>query len=162
MIDIRAGDATIDIAYFVDSSHETPRKREVALQEAQTPTRSLQDIPFEPGQAIPPTAAPVEASGHTGPPTTALVEPPGHTRPPTVEPLVAPRNVIVVSGIKETTTEELLKMFFENKKRSGGGPVKQLDYQNTEGLATITFLGDEGSYCLVLFNDHDQFHVFNK
>ena len=69
-----------------------------------------------------------------------------HAVPPTNEPLIAPRNVILVSGIKETTTGELIKMFFENKKRSGGGPVKKLDYQNNERQATITFLNDKGSY----------------
>ena len=104
----------------------------MTLQETQTPTRSPQDIPVERGHAIPPTVAQIER--------------PRHAVPPTIAPLAAPRNVVLVSGIKETN-EELLKMFFENKKRSGGGPVKQLDYHNVEGQATITFFSDEGSNC---------------
>ena len=76
-----------------------------------------------------------------------------------VQRVIAPRNVILVSGIKETTTGELLKMFFENKRRSGGGPVKKLDYQSTKGQATISFHSEEGRHLLFPVNNHDKLHV---
>ena len=80
-----------------------------------------------------------------GPASDTPVEPPRPAVPP---PIVTPRNVISVSGIKGTTPEEVVKMFFENKKRSGGGPVKHLHYQPTEGRATITFHREEGTHLL--------------
>ena len=54
-------------------------------------------------------------------------------------------NTIEVSGIPETTSEEFLRMYFENKKRSGGGDIKTMTYDKQEGVATITFSDSSGS-----------------
>src|SRR6218665_112844 len=54
-------------------------------------------------------------------------------------------NTIEVSGIPETTSEEFLKMYFENKKRSGGGDIKTMTYDKLEGVATITFSDPSGN-----------------
>jgi len=85
------------------------------------------------------------------------IEPP---RPAVPLPVITPRNVISVSGIKGTTTEEVVKMFFENKKRSAGGPVKQLDYRPTEGRATITFHSEKGKH--LLFSSTQRFSCFKS
>ena len=54
-------------------------------------------------------------------------------------------NTIEVSGIPETTSEEFLKMYFENKKRAGGGDIKTMTYDKQEGMATITFSDPSGN-----------------
>ncbi|XP_013403474.1 poly [ADP-ribose] polymerase 14 [Lingula anatina] len=64
---------------------------------------------------------------------------------PTTEDTVATnqtwngRVTVLVSGIKTTTKEETLKMYFESRRRSGGGPVKKLVYKEGSGQAEITF-----------------------
>ena len=59
-------------------------------------------------------------------------------------------NVILVSGIKNTTDKDTLKEFFECKRRSGGGPVDNIDYRKDKGEAVVTFFSEEGRH--VLYN----------
>ena len=61
----------------------------------------------------------------------------------------APRNVVLVRGISQTTTKELLTMFFQSKKRSGGGPLENVDYRTLNNEATLTFCNIEGTVCVV-------------
>ena len=51
---------------------------------------------------------------------------------------VIPRTV-EVSGIPVATSQDYLRMYFESEKRSGGGELAHLQYNQTEGTATITF-----------------------
>jgi len=51
---------------------------------------------------------------------------------------------IEVHDIAPGAKEEILKMFFENRKRSGGDPIEELIYYDEEHRAVITFAGPEG------------------
>ena len=73
---------------------------------------------------------------------------PHRSPPPAMSHPTASRNMVTVSGIKGTTKEDLLRMFFQSKKRSGGGPVKDIHYRPTEGQATITLDSEEGTHRL--------------
>ena len=71
-----------------------------------------------------------------------------HAKAPAPRP-AAPRNVVVVTGINQKTEKETLKMWFENKKRSSGGPVDNIDYKRFKHEATITFRNVEGTLHIV-------------
>ena len=43
-----------------------------------------------------------------------------------------------MSGLPTDTTEDYLRLSFENR-RSGGGPIDELVYGDEEGVAVITF-----------------------
>lgn len=51
---------------------------------------------------------------------------------------------IEVSGISKHCTEEILVLFFENKKRSGGGTIEEIFIDLEQLVAVITFESDEG------------------
>jgi hypothetical protein len=52
--------------------------------------------------------------------------------------------VIMISGIPKDAVKGTLVMYLENKRRSGGGPVKTIDYNSTAGTAMVTFQDDSG------------------
>jgi len=54
-------------------------------------------------------------------------------------------NTIEVSGIPSDTSEDYLRMYFESEKRSGGGELIHLQYNQIEGTATITFQDHTGN-----------------
>ena len=69
---------------------------------------------------------------------------------------------IYVSGIKETTTKDSVCLFFENKRRTGGGELcdsKQGYKRISPTVARLTFLSSKGSsttsslYFFESFND---------
>ena len=45
---------------------------------------------------------------------------------------------IKVEGIPKDTSNEFLQLLFENRRKSGGGEIEQLDY-DTEDVAVIVF-----------------------
>ena len=49
-----------------------------------------------------------------------------------------------VTGIPEQTSEELIQLFFENEKRSSGGPVEKLKFDPETGTAVISFKDRQG------------------
>ncbi|WAR21733.1 PAR14-like protein, partial [Mya arenaria] len=51
-------------------------------------------------------------------------------------------NCILVSNISDSATKDMIELYFENKKRSNGGPVSKIEMFKTQG------------YCLVYFNDY--------
>ncbi|KAK3598392.1 hypothetical protein CHS0354_019795 [Potamilus streckersoni] len=51
-------------------------------------------------------------------------------------------NCILVLNLKITTTEDEIELYFENEKRSWGGPVEKVEFKREE------------EYCLVYFEDH--------
>ncbi|KAK3598396.1 hypothetical protein CHS0354_019799 [Potamilus streckersoni] len=51
-------------------------------------------------------------------------------------------NCIIISNLKITTTEDTIEFYFENEKRSLGGPVQKVEFNREE------------EYCLVFFEDH--------
>ena len=58
---------------------------------------------------------------------------------------VEDRFTIIVSGLKSTTTRDTVFYYFENARRSGGGDVLNLDY-NDQGDAVVTFQEVKGTY----------------
>ena len=61
-----------------------------------------------------------------------------------------------VSGIKSHTSKECLLLFFENRRSSGGGEIDDLEYDEEEGIAVVTFKDAECEfiyeYILVMWN----------
>ena len=53
-------------------------------------------------------------------------------------------DTIKVTGIDKPVSEELLKMYFENKRKSGGGELVQMDYKKEEGIAVMVFKKTKG------------------
>lgn len=56
---------------------------------------------------------------------------------------------VEVSGFTEKISEEMLLLFFENRKRSGGGPVEEMFYNAKECRAVVTFKNPEGQWSWV-------------
>ena len=52
--------------------------------------------------------------------------------------------MMAVSGFKPSTNEEMLTMYFENTRKSGGGDIKEIDVNADKQQATITFVDDPG------------------
>lgn len=74
--------------------------------------------------------------------------PPTITEPPLSE---EKRRTIKVTGIAAKTTKDALLNFFENKRRSGGGEVEEIQYNEDEGLAEVTFYSPEGLFVCLFF-----------
>ena len=51
---------------------------------------------------------------------------------------------IEVRDISPKITQEILKLFFQNRKRSGGADIEDMYYCDDEHRAVITFTGPEG------------------
>ena len=47
-----------------------------------------------------------------------------------------------LSGIPDNTSQEVLVMYLENKRKSGGGPVRSVDYDDKAGTADVCFEDD--------------------
>ena len=54
------------------------------------------------------------------------------------------RDTIVVEDIPPNTPKQMLQMFFEQKKFSGGGDIKELTFDADSGTATIKFASEDG------------------
>ena len=65
--------------------------------------------------------------------------------------------VVTVKCISPQTTKDALLNFFENKRRSGGGEIEDIQYNQDEGFADITFCSPEGLSCF----DSDTQHMHN-
>ena len=46
---------------------------------------------------------------------------------------------IEVSGVKKETSEEIVKMFFTNSRKSGGGDIDNMWYDKDSGNYIVTF-----------------------
>ena len=64
---------------------------------------------------------------------------------------VTSRQVMVI-GIPEGTNAGFLKLFFKNKSKTGGGEVENMDYQEGEECAVLTFKQEEGENKVTLKN----------
>lgn len=49
-----------------------------------------------------------------------------------------------VTKLPPTTTQDSLRFFFENTRKSGGGDVEDVEYDKDTASAIITFEEDEG------------------
>ena len=62
----------------------------------------------------------------------------------TTQPLADADRTILVRGIAPTTEKEVLRLFFQSKRRSQGGKIDNIVYTKSKGEATITFQKREG------------------
>ncbi len=51
---------------------------------------------------------------------------------------------VEVRGVKEKTSQETVKMYFGNRKRSGGGKVSDIWHNTTNGYYIVTFAERDG------------------
>ena len=51
---------------------------------------------------------------------------------------------VFVAGLKPNIEKDILEMFFENTKRSGGGDIKQIEINEKSGRAIIHFTEKAG------------------
>ena len=59
-------------------------------------------------------------------------------------------SVVVVRGIADSVSRQFVTLYFENKDKSGGGPITHMDYEQGSGKAVITF-ADAGGLRSVIF-----------
>lgn len=57
---------------------------------------------------------------------------------------------IEVTGLTPSITNQILQRFFSKKKRSGGGPIENIDFDESDDKARITFHSQEGR-CMAYF-----------
>ena len=62
----------------------------------------------------------------------------------TTRPLPDADRTVLVRGIALTTEKEVLRLFFQSKRRSQGGKIDNVVYTKSKGEATITFQKREG------------------
>ena len=55
----------------------------------------------------------------------------------------APGSLLVhLAGIPPGTKEDMLTMCLENKRKSGGGPLRSIEYDDVNGTAVVCFEDD--------------------
>ena len=59
---------------------------------------------------------------------------------------------IKVSKLPDEATEDGLTLFFENRKRSGGGAVVAVDYDRKNKTAVVIFTDEDGNHNNILGN----------
>ena len=69
-----------------------------------------------------------------------------------------PTTEVIVLGIKQNITTEMLEMFFENEQKSGGGAVKQIRLDEEFGTAVITFESYKGICIKYVFDKTEYIH----
>ena len=57
--------------------------------------------------------------------------------------------LIEVTGFKPSTESAVLKLHFENNRKSGGGEIKTLKKDSKTGAVRITFKDQSGECCLI-------------
>ena len=57
-----------------------------------------------------------------------------------------PMKRVVVEGIPESTHEDCIEVFFENRRKSGGGPIEHIERDQEKGCVIITYESAEGGY----------------
>jgi len=53
---------------------------------------------------------------------------------------------IELIGLAPTTTEDSIRNFFENTRRSGGGDIDSVEFNPEKGFAVITFMSAESEF----------------
>lgn len=53
---------------------------------------------------------------------------------------------IELNGLAPTTTEDSIRNFFENTRRSGGGDIHSVEFNPKDGFAVITFMSAESEF----------------
>ena len=55
------------------------------------------------------------------------------------------QGTVVVSGLSEDTDEEFITLYFKNEKRSGGGAIKQVQFDPDKNMAFVSFEDPQGT-----------------
>ena len=53
---------------------------------------------------------------------------------------------IELNGLAPTTTEDSIRNFFENTRRSGGGDIARVEFNPEKRFAVITFMSAESEF----------------
>jgi hypothetical protein len=53
---------------------------------------------------------------------------------------------VAVRAITPQTSDEMIKLYFENLKKSGGGEVVDVDRKTAEGVVYVTFKNAKGTF----------------
>ena len=61
---------------------------------------------------------------------------------------------VIVHNIVSAIEEDMLKMFFENETRSGGGEVEEIDFNQSLCQALITFCDEKGILACIILAVH--------
>jgi len=64
---------------------------------------------------------------------------------------------VSVTGFAKDMQAEPIVWFFENQRRSGGGPVMELYYDEQKALAVVTFYDRQGEFLVCFFLVIQQF-----
>ena len=57
---------------------------------------------------------------------------------------------IQITGLTAQSTEDSIRNYFENERRSGGGEVEAVTFQPDENVALVTFKDIEGAFFVLL------------
>jgi len=60
-------------------------------------------------------------------------------------------NTLEVSDVPDALLDDngtIIKTFFENTRKSGGGKIKSIHFNKTDATAVITFVDKQGKYML--------------
>ena len=57
---------------------------------------------------------------------------------------------IQITGLTAQSTEDSIRNYFENERRSGGGEVEAVTFQPDENVALVTFKDVEGAFFVLL------------
>ena len=66
---------------------------------------------------------------------------------------------IEVSGVDKNTSAETVRMYFENEKRSKGGPTDNVWYNVKNGNYVVTFISSESEKFIVISQPSDIAYV---
>lgn len=77
---------------------------------------------------------------------------------------VASSYAVEIRGLSPTTSEQMLTLFFENRKRSGGGPIAEIIVKPEDRCAVITFESAEGKLVIIkkIFKNIEYEHQQNN
>ena len=67
---------------------------------------------------------------------------------------------IQITGLTAQSTEDSIRNYFENERRSGGGEVEAVTFRPEENTALVTFKDVEGEYFTVSLQNRCNFFTF--
>ena len=67
---------------------------------------------------------------------------------------------IQITGLTAQSTEDSIRNYFENERRSGGGEVEAVTFRPEENTALVTFKDVEGEYFIVSLENRCNFFTF--
>ena len=60
-----------------------------------------------------------------------------------------PQCTVCVTGLNESASEDLLELYFDSEKKSGGCNVQNIQMDESKGTAYVTFETEEGEIFIV-------------